>query len=172
MNAACTINVNDDLGEPQPLLIHPGTTEWFDPQVTSYVDNGDAVILMNQCETIELVCTTGFASPQGIAGNSIIVACAGDDKFWYEDKFYSFNTFSCNDYPTHVARRIAGRCIYGGTLVEVGFDIRTRFFHLYEVCLNENTDETYYTQDRITPVNVGYQRGKIIKKIYIKICHL
>lgn len=30
-DAACTINVNSDLAEPQPLLIQPGTSTFFNP---------------------------------------------------------------------------------------------------------------------------------------------
>ncbi|KAG5680887.1 hypothetical protein PVAND_010366 [Polypedilum vanderplanki] len=152
-NAACTINVNGDLGDPQPLLIRPGSTQFFNPQGT------DGIIHLNDNQQLELYCSSGFASPAGIATNSITVTCTSGNRFSYNSIAYYFNNYYCSAYPAHKARKTGGRCYNNGYEVEIGFEVGTRFLRIMTVCHNEIVEENYYAKYKLTPANVGYQIG-------------
>jgi hypothetical protein len=145
------------LGEPQPLLIRPATTSWFNPQ------GSDGIIRLNSNEQLELFCTTGFSSPAGTAGNSITITCAGGNQFSHNGFTFPFNNFVCNAYPAHTARRTGARCFNNGIIVEIGFEVGSsaRFLHVMDVCHDEVTDENYYAKYAFTPANAGFQIGKI-----------
>lgn len=156
----CTINVNGDLGEPQPLLIIPGTTEFFNPQ------GSDGIIRLNNNQQLELYCSTGFASP-GASSNSIIITCTSGNLFLYSGSAFSFNTFTCSVYPIHKARKTGGRCFNNGYEVEIGFEVgsASRFLQVMTLCHDEITEETYYVKHKFTPASAAYQVGTRDNKI-------
>lgn len=156
--------MNGDLGEPQPLLIKPGTTEFFDPQ------GSDGIIRLNSNQQLELYCTTGFASP-GAATNSITVSCTSGNQFLYSGAAFPFNSFTCRAYPDHTARKTGARCFNNGFEVEIGFQIdsTSRFLQIMTLCHDEVTEETYYVKHKFTPANAGFQTGERSEKKYKKI---
>jgi hypothetical protein len=152
--------VNADLGDPQPLLLRPGSTQFFEPQGT------DGIIHFNDFQQLELYCAT-FASPAGIATSSITVTCSAGNRFTYNSIAFDFNSFTCSSYPAHTARKTGARCYNGGFEVEIGFVVATRFLRLMTVCHDEITEETYYAKLRITPNNVGYQTGTSRRRLVL-----
>lgn len=143
------------MGEPQPLLIRPGTTEFFDPQ------GSDGIIRLNSNQQLELFCSGSFTSPAGASG-SITVTCTSGNQFLFSGASFPFSSFVCNAYPTHIARRTGARCFNNGVDVEIGFEVGSsaRFLQVMTLCHDEVTEETYFVRHRFTPANAGFQIGK------------
>jgi len=150
--AACAVNVNGDIGEPQPLLIKPGTSEFYNPT------GRFGIISVNEGESIELYCSGEFASPAG-AGYSIMATCTTGNQFLYDNVAYNFIDFTCKAYPAHSVRKTGGRCYNDGYVLEAGFVVDSRFLKVYESCFDEVREEVYYTQYKLAPENDGYQSG-------------
>ncbi|CAO1405394.1 unnamed protein product [Diamesa tonsa] len=150
--AGCTINVNGGLGEPQPLLIRPGTSNFY------YPAGKDGIINLNENGQIEIFCSSGFATPSGVA-NSATATCASGNQFIVNNVRYSFNQFACKNFVESTARKTGGRCYNNGFEVEIGFVVSTRFLRTMTVCHDETREETYYAKYTMTPANEGYQTG-------------
>ncbi|CRK98271.1 CLUMA_CG011633, isoform A [Clunio marinus] len=150
--ASCSIKVNGDLGEPQPLLIRPGMSEFFFPS------GRDGIITMNENEQIELYCSSGFDSPSN-AGNTVMASCTTGNQFLFNGIRYNFIQFSCKSYPVHVARESGARCYNNGYIVKHGFDVGNRFLNVYDSCHDKVREENYYSYYQLTPANDGYQAG-------------
>lgn len=150
--AVCNINVNGDLADPQPLLIKPGTSEFFNPSSKA------GIVELNENQQIELYCSsTGFASPAN-AGNKIIATCNGG-QFTFNSVKYNFNQFQCKAFPDHTARTTGARCYNNGYVVEIGFIVETRFLRIITLCHDTAREETYYAYFQTTPANNGFQTG-------------
>lgn len=150
---ACTINVNGDLGEPQPLLLRPGTSQIF------YPSSRAGIVNLNDNEQIELYCSSGFAAPSG-ATNSIIATCTTSNQFLFNGNRYNFITFACNGFVAHTARKTGARCYNNGYVVEHGFPVGSdRFVKVYDVCHDEVSEANYYASYKFTPANDGFQSG-------------
>jgi hypothetical protein len=149
----CRININGDLGEPQPLLIRPKTSEFF------YPNDRSGVIKMKKNQQIELHCTNGFSSPLGIV-RTVSISCEGGKQFRLNGRLYNFNEFTCRNFPLHSARRRPfSRCYANGIYVDIGFQVEARFLLVMTVCHNPSTEQTYYTKYKLTPANEGIQRA-------------
>lgn len=153
--SACELKIGTDMGTPQPLRIRPGTSQWFHPATR----NGR--INMNANQEMELFCTTGFATPAGITGNSINVACQTGTTFRYNNVNYTFKEFTCRDWPTSTPRRRIGtaRCFNNGIYVDVGFTVGARFIHTYTVCHDLMTEVNYFSQYSLSPASDGHESG-------------
>jgi hypothetical protein len=138
----------------QPLLIRPGSTQFYDPQ------GSDGIINFNANQQLELYCSTSFASPAGIATSSITVTCSSGNRFTYNSATFDFSNFYCSAYPYHTARKTGGRCYNNGYEVEIGFEVGTRFLRIMTVCHDEVVEENFYSKYRLTPASVGYQTGR------------
>lgn len=143
------------MGEPQPLLIKPGTTEFFDPQ------GSDGIIRLNNNQQLELFCSGGFTNPAGASG-SITVTCTSGNQFSFSGTSFPFSSFVCSAYPIHIARRTGGRCFNNGVEVEIGFEVGSsaRFLQVMSLCHDEVTEETYFVKHKFTPANAAFQIGK------------
>ena len=133
------INIQLDLGKPQPLLIETNTSNF------KYPCDRDGNILFNEKEQMELFCSNGFAAP-GVKANSIIVSCETGNKFSINGICYSFNEFICNNIPFHVARRTENRCFGNSTEVQIGFEVGQRFLKVFDVCYDDVLEQTYYSR--------------------------
>lgn len=78
----------------------------------------------------------------------------------------TFNNYMCKAYPTHTAKETGGRCYNNGYLVQVGYQVDTRFLKVLEVCHDKVTEETYYTKHRFSPANSKYQTGKLCTQFW------
>lgn len=170
--AACAVSVNADIGEyflgfvwawylmvrvgisgePQPLLIKPGTSEFYNPT------GRFGIISVNEGQSIELFCSGEFASPAG-AGNSIMATCTTGNQFLYNNVRYNFIDFACKAFPAHTVRKTGARCYNNGYVLEAGFVVDSRFLKVYDSCFDEVREEVYYAAYKLTPENDGFQSG-------------
>jgi hypothetical protein len=146
--AGCTINVNGDLSDPQPLIIKPGTSAFI------YPEDKTGIVYLNDSEEIEIYCTSGLKVPSGV-GNSAIVKCVEGNHFAVDNVDYSFKNFTCNSIPTHTTRKSGGKCFNDAIRVEIGFDLGNRFLKVLEVCHDEVTEVTYFAKYQLTPASEG-----------------
>lgn len=146
----CTINVNGDLSDPQPLLIKPGTSAFV------YPENKTGIIYLDDEQEIEIYCTSGLKVPDGV-GNSALAKCVYGNLFEVHGVSYSFKDFTCNSIPFHSTRKTGARCFNDGAVVEIGFEVDSRFLKVLEVCHDELSEETYYAKYQLTPASEGLE---------------
>lgn len=153
-NVACQIQVNL-LGGPQPLYIIPGTDRFFHPS------DRRGIMEWSANQEVELFCTNGFATPSGVVGNSIRIACSSGNVFRLNGVFYGITEFTCRNWPTSVAQRrpATQTCFKQGTLIDVGFQVESRFLRVFSACHDPRTEENYYTIYELTPSSDGSENG-------------
>lgn len=108
---------------------------------------------------MELFCTNGFSRPAGIEANSLSISCAHGSRFHLNGRLYNFNEFACRKYPFHTIQRRPQPCFNGATLFDVGFQLEKRFVKVMTSCHDMLTEQTYYTNYRLTPASVAAQQG-------------
>ncbi|ALC43684.1 CG3819 [Drosophila busckii] len=171
--AGCSIKIRStEMKNPQPLLLKPGTTEFYPFSASGYVDVAND-------KTIEFSCTSSLASP--LSGKSVTAKCVGGTTFRIGDKNHDLSTISCSSWPAFVGRKSGARCNGGTTLINVGFELSgSRFAKQYDVCFNEDQEVTRYVYhtldsgsnyyatgvDRINFATGGYFAGKNVDKLY------
>ncbi|XP_059479957.1 uncharacterized protein LOC132199336 [Neocloeon triangulifer] len=156
--ADCTWSTNTDLPSVQPLYIKPGAgldiNSFWLPQ------NGDIVTVPEAGEVL-------FACPgstlAGVGGSEALLTCVGGKTFAdSNNNQYSFSSLSCSSWPAHTAvRRNGEQCQISlpHSLVEIGFELSSGFFHLITVCFDEVTYNTYQSFFTQTADIDGYQSG-------------
>ena len=147
------MNEKSTPGEPQPLLLRPGTTEIFHPS------GRNGIITLNVNEQIELYCSKGFASPSR-SEKTIIATCTSGNLFSYNNLDYEFKSFFCTAFTAHAAQKSGARCFNNGYIIEHGFPVESRFVKVFESCHDEVTEENYYSYYKFTPANDGFQTGR------------
>ncbi|XP_030572939.1 uncharacterized protein LOC115771393 [Drosophila novamexicana] len=171
--AGCSIKIRStEMKNPQPLLIKPGTTEFFPFSAEGYVD-------VEHDKTIEFHCTSSLDSP--LSGKSVTAKCVGGSTFKVGDKEHDISAIKCTSWPAFVGKKSGSSCNGGTTLIKVGFELSgSRFATQYEVCFNEDEEVTRYVHhtldsgsnyyatgvDRINFAPGGYFAGKNVDKLY------
>lgn len=138
------------MSEPQPLLIHPKTSDFVVPSTSA------GNIVMDRDEVIELHCTQGFRAP--LKGTSIFASCVGNTEFTVNNESHEFSEFICNDVADHTAV-LTNRTCTNGNIAEIGFKIDLRWFNLIEVCHDHIKAVTHWAHYQQSPPNQGFQRG-------------
>lgn len=153
--SGCTINVNGDLADPQPLIVRPGTSAFV------YPADKTGIIYLEIGQAVEIYCPAGLKVPEGV-GNSAIAKCVDGNKYEVNGIPYSFKDFTCKSIPYHTARKTGSKCYNNAAQVEIGFDLGTRFLKVLEVCFNEITEETYYAKYQLMPASAGRSNFDLI----------
>lgn len=146
--SGCSINVNADLADPQPLIIKPRTAAFLYPL------DKTGIAYLADGEEVEVYCTSGFRIPAGV-GNSVLAKCVDGNLFEYNEIAYNFINFTCNSIPYHTTRTTGAKCYNDATKVEIGFDLGNRFLKVLDVCHDEVTEETYFAKYQLTPASEG-----------------
>lgn len=146
--SGCTINVNGDLSDAQPLIIKPRTAAFVYPK------DRTGIVYLDDDQEIEIYCTSGLKVPAGV-GNSTRAKCSAGNLFAVDGILYSFKDFTCNSIPFHTTRFVGNRCFNNAKVIQVGFDLGDRFLKVFDVCHDENSEETYYAKYRLTPGSQG-----------------
>lgn len=146
--AGCTINVNEDLSDPQPLIIKPGTSDFL------YPEDKTGIVYLADGDSVEVYCTSAFKVPEGV-GNSVIAQCVDGNLFEVNGASYTFKEFSCTSIPYHTTRKTGGKCFNDAIMVDIGFDLGDRFLKVLEVCHDQVTEETYFAKYQLTPASEG-----------------
>lgn len=157
-NVACSLNINTQLGNPQPLYLRPGTTQFFHPTSRP----GFMEFTANQ--NMELFCSNGFESPNRATGNLITVTCFSGVSFRFDNILFNINTFRCREWPTYVAQRrvTTQRCFNQGVFVDIGFQVAAnRFVRVFSTCHNPVAEVNYYAEYILGPMAAGQERSVV-----------
>lgn len=120
------------------------------------LDSSSGHITLSTGQQIVLHCSRGFKTPLG--GTKAVATCASGKQFEVNNKRYEFTQFACKAYPDHKTR-ITNRTCVGGNIVEIGFEVETKWFSLMEVCHVGVRGETLWVHYKQTPKHWGFQRA-------------
>lgn len=153
-NSVCQIDISTQTGSPQPLLIRPGTDQFFHPS------DRRGILEFGAAQQIELFCAN-FTAPIAAEG-SIFVQCVGGTVFSYNGDTFNFNEFRCHRFwPVSTAVRRSDRCFNNSILVDVGFQVQTRFLKVFTSCHDPVLETNHYIEYQLTPISDANQRGVI-----------
>lgn len=149
----CEISIDfqdGDLKEPQPLIL-TNSYKVFYPD-----ENG--ILTFSSGQLILLACpdkNNGFNAPFN-SQHIIKASCVQSKQFKVNGKSYSFHSFTCKKSQKSVVKR-EGTCLNKFSQVDVGFRVLDNFVSIYEICRDDDTDETYYVKEEMTASVGGHQ---------------
>lgn len=160
ISGICNISINNnDIGDPQPLLLKPNGTDYnpfYLPEGTT--DN----IIFQSGDIINMSCPGGKVITNSIATNFTTIAakCVKDKQFEVLGKPILFNLINCTDYPQHTARYTGNNCSGNYKETEIGFDLldSNRFLRHIVTCFDDLTQNTIYSWFNLTAKIGGYQK--------------
>jgi len=157
--SGCSISINNDLPEPQPLLLIPGGSK--DGHGFYLPDGADGNVTLAAGQTMLLACPgakNGFNNTK--PGTKLAIAtCDSDTTFYVNSVSYDFSDFACRSYPFPTARYSGSTC-YDGTkrYIEIGFEVESHFYKLMDVCFDDVLYTTLYVKATIVSGIAGFQR--------------
>lgn len=150
----CQISIdqeNGDLNEPQPLILSESYQILFPDK--------NSILQFKSGQTILLACSdknnafNGPFKPQKI----IKATCVENKKFKVQGKSHSFESFTCKKSQKSSIKR-QGTCLDNKySKIAVGFRVLDKFISNFEICRDDNTDETYYVKEEMTASVGGHQ---------------
>ncbi|KAK9678902.1 DNA/RNA non-specific endonuclease [Popillia japonica] len=146
----CTISINNDLSEPQPLVLNPrggdGIYAFYLP------DNGDIITFAeNQLGKLVLDGT--------LTRSDIGQARCVSGSFFIGEQTLPFSAITCSRIPYHIARYTGGTCTSGHREIEVGFQLSNRFLRHLRICYDSNLQSVIYSEYNLTKTIAGFQAG-------------
>jgi len=160
IKAGCSIRINNDLPEPQPLLLIPGGS--LDGHGFYLPDGADGVVTLATGQAILLACpgNTNHFNNTNVGINTALATCDSGTTFFVNSVAYNFSNFACSSYPFHTARYSNSSC-YDGTKrhIEIGFEVEPVFYKLIDVCFDDVLYTTLYVKAIVVSGIAGYQQG-------------
>jgi hypothetical protein len=158
--SGCSIAINNDLPEPQPLLLIPGGS--LDGHGFYLPEGADGLITLATGQKVLLACpgnTNGFSNTT-IGLRTALATCVSGTTFSVNSVSYNFSNFACKSYPFHTAR-YSGSICYDGTKrhIEVGFEVESDFYKLMDICFDRVLYTTLYVKANIVSGIAGFQKG-------------
>jgi hypothetical protein len=156
----CNIRINNDLPEPQPLLLIPGGSK--DGHGFYLPEDGNGTVTLAAGQTMLLACpgnTNGFSNTN-LGLTTALATCNSGTTFSVNSVSYDFSNFACKSYPFHTAR-YSGSTFYDGTKrhIEIGFEVESDFYKLIDICFDDGLYTTLYAKATIVSGIAGYQSG-------------
>lgn len=88
-----------------------------------------------------------------------MVSCVFDNMFNYDSTMFQFSQFSCTENWFSSARRTPQSCEQNAFIVEIGFDMGSRFPKIMDICHNEQTFENHWIKHEFHRAHAGFQQG-------------
>jgi len=157
--SGCSIAINHDLPEPQPLLLIPGGSK--DGHGFYLPEGADGIVTLATGKILLLACpgnNNGFNNTN-IGIKPAVATCNSGSAFYVNSVSYNFSNFSCKSYPFHTARYSGDTC-YNGTKrhIEIGFVVESVFYKLIDVCFDNVSYTTLYVKATIVSGILGNER--------------
>jgi hypothetical protein len=158
--SGCSVSINNDLPEPQPLVLIPGGS--LDGHGFYLPEDADGLVTLATGQTMLLACpgnTNGFNNTN-LGLRTALATCDSGTTFYVNSVSYNFSNFACGSYPFHTARYSGSTC-YNGTKrhIEVGFEVESDFYKLLDICFDDVLYTTLYVKATIVSGIGGYQSG-------------
>ncbi|XP_072941588.1 salivary protein Tsal2A-like [Epargyreus clarus] len=154
----CTIRVNGDLGQPQPVYIH--NNGYLTPT------GNTGLIHLSTGEQIIVACTgsgrsiqhpnvgTSIATGTATCVNNAVVSGAG----WLNGNG-ALGELTCSSHSYHEALATTDRCFNNNLVIRVGFTVNQVFYPLYWSCFDQQRLEVLYVWYEQNPQNSVHQTG-------------
>ncbi|CAH0628805.1 unnamed protein product [Chrysodeixis includens] len=156
--SGCTIRVNGDLGQPQPVYIRNNQ------YLASNGNSGQ--ITLNANEQVVISCTGSGRTIRhpNIASNvhTATARCVNnaiiDGAGWLNGNG-NFGQLTCSAHSFHEAQGTSSRCYGNNLVIRVGFIVNNVFYSLYHSCFDQNRMEVLYVWYEQNPENAIHQSG-------------
>ncbi|XP_075973001.1 salivary endonuclease-like [Anticarsia gemmatalis] len=154
--SGCTIRVNGDLGQPQPVYIHNNNY----PVPTGATGN----IHLNSGAQVVIACTgsgrsilhpniaASVATATATCVNNALVSGAG----WLNGNG-QFGQLTCSSHSYYEAQGTNDRCFNNNLVIRVGFIVNNVFYPLYWSCFDQHRLEVLYVWYEQNPPNAVHQ---------------
>nr|XP_022903770.1 uncharacterized protein LOC111416060 [Onthophagus taurus] len=156
----CTISLNTDLGDPQPLILKSNfTNDLVDPFCSP--TNRDRIHL-NDNETVFVSCPGGYLLVKNVpiwTDHERIVCKRNKFLFYEEKREVLFIDITCNKMPKHTARYTHKNCLKNYDEIEIGFFVKGYFLKITEICFDQKLDKAIYAKHNLTKSISGFQFG-------------
>jgi len=158
--SGCSISINHDLPEPQPLLLIPGGSK--DVHGFYLPEGADGIVTLAAGQRMLLACpgnNNGFINTN-IGLRTAMATCISSTIFFVNLASHNFSNFACRSHPFHTARYSGSKC-YDGTKrhIEIGFLVELDFYKLIDICFDDVLRTTLYARATIVSGIAGFQRG-------------
>ncbi|XP_022829647.1 uncharacterized protein LOC111358652 [Spodoptera litura] len=156
--SGCTLDVNKDLGHPQPVYLNNNT--YLTPTgATGKINlySGEQVTIACPGSKRSIVhpnIAASVATATAVCVNNDLVAGAG----WLNG-IGAFSGLTCSSNPTHEALATNETCYNNNLVIRVGFTVEGIFYPLYWSCFDERRLEVLYVWYEQNPPNAVYQTG-------------
>ncbi|OWR50933.1 dsRNase, partial [Danaus plexippus plexippus] len=157
--SGCTLRVNGDFGQPQPVYINRRTNNYLAASGNSgqiRLGGGEEVIVScpnNQAiRHPNIVSTVHTATARCVSNN--LFSGAG----WLNGN-RAFGQLTCAGHAFYQAQQTSTRCFNNGVVIRVGFSVNNRFYPLYQSCYNQNRMEVLYVWYNQNANNAVHQNG-------------
>lgn len=147
---SCSININKDLSEPQPILVVPGTNNTILPH------DINGIIDWKLHESIEFLCTEGVKQSPEL--KSLKGTCIDENIILIDGEQYTIKDIACEKNSRAISKTI-GSCYQGASLVHIGYMVQNRFIRLIELCFDHKTERTLYAYTHLTKAHATYQKN-------------
>ncbi|KAH9632767.1 hypothetical protein HF086_012102 [Spodoptera exigua] len=148
--SGCTLDVNEDLGQPQPVYLNNNT--YLTPT------GATGKINLYSGEQVTIACPGSKRSIQhpntAVCVNNDLVSGAG----WLNGTG-TFSGLTCSSHPTHEAVATNETCYNNNLVIRVGFTVEGVFYPLYWSCFDERRLEVLYVWYEQNPQNAVFQSG-------------
>lgn len=115
--AACAVNINADLGTPQPLYLY-----YHSPKLVQ-TSNRRSYFYLEADEKIDVFCSDGFQPPfSGGKTKTLTASCISGNRFDLNGRSESLRNVRCNRNAYSETKVTKRRCVAGNT-VEIGFNV-------------------------------------------------
>ncbi|XP_013185934.2 uncharacterized protein LOC106131381 [Amyelois transitella] len=156
--SGCTIRVNGDLGQPQPVYLH--NNDYIVPTGNS------GLIHLQTGEQVRVVCTGSGRTIQHPNIASTVSAgtatCVRDNLVsgagWLNGNG-AFGGLICSGHSFHDAEGTSSRCYNNNLVIRVGFIAENVFYPLYWSCFDQSRLEVLYVWYEQNPQNAVHQTG-------------
>ncbi|XP_068627806.1 uncharacterized protein [Battus philenor] len=158
VRSGCTLRVNGDLGQPQPVYIH--RNNYLAP-------NGNSgQIRLNGGEQVIIACPGSgrtIAHPRITRSvNTATATCASGTQVsgsgWLNGNG-EFRQLTCSGHSMHDAVRTNDRCFNNNIVIRVGYTVNNVFYPLYWSCFDQRRLEVLYVWYDQRPSNGVHQTG-------------
>ncbi|KAI5638102.1 DNA/RNA non-specific endonuclease domain-containing protein [Phthorimaea operculella] len=145
-NGSCVLHLDKDFGNPSPVLLRKG--DFLTPDYKGLVTLKSKEKITAGCPGTNRYLVLGNDTTDF---DAVEIQCKSNKTFVVGRWEGQFKNITCNGQPW-TSSEPAGRC-YGGinSLHRVGFKIQSKFYPLYEACLNDDLVATTYVKHQLLP---------------------
>lgn len=153
----CSISINNDLSDPQPLVLRPEGGQRND---AFFLPTSGDTIPLSESQIVQVACPNGNVIVSGTSTGSVTgQATCTNGLFSIAGKNVPFSSITCSIIPYHTARFTGNTCLSNFREAEIGFLINSRFIQIMTACFDQSRQHTPYTEFPLTKTIGGYQSG-------------